>query len=288
MNTKLKPNTREEYLKRINLLTEHINAHLAEELDLSRLAEMCMFSPYHFHRIAKAFLGEPLGSYINRLRVESATRSLRYTDSSIQDIAYGVGYDSPSSFNKVFKQYYGISPSEFRNNKIFVLMERPINNTELNLKKPKIQEVEEKTAIYIRLIGNYSELDFGGAWQRLWGCVKEQKLFSAGIEHIAVYHDDPQLTEADKLRTDICLVVRKPATAQGEIGVRNIGGGKYAIFLYQGPYENLSAVYDHIFGQWLPESGFTLRSSPCMEKYVNNPETSAPNKLKTEIYVPVE
>ncbi len=288
MSLNLKPTTREEYLKRINLLTEHINAHLAEELDLSSLAEMCMFSPYHFHRITKAFLGEPLGAHINRLRVESAARSLRYSECSVKDIAYGVGYDSPSSLTKMFKQYYGISPSEFRNNKTLMIMQRPVSNTELNLKKPKILEIEEKSVIYIRLIGNYSDLDFDGTWKKLWAYVKEQKLYSAGIEHFAVYHDDPQLTEPDKLRTDICLVVQKEATTQGEIGVRKIGGGKYAVFLYQGSYENLGAVYDHIFGEWLPASGLTLRNSPCMEKYINNPETTAPEKLKTEIYVAVE
>lgn len=285
---KVKSSTQLEYVRRMNLLTEYINAHLHEELDLSTLAEYCMFSPYHFHRIAKAFLGEPLGAYINRLRVENAARTLRYTDASVQDIAYSVGYDSPSSFTKVFNQYYGISPTEFRNNKNFIIMKRTIINTELNLKAPKIVDLEEKTALYIRLVGNYSELDFGGTWMRLWGCVKEQKLFSAGIEHFAVYHDDPQVTETEKLRTDICLVIKKPAKAEGEIGVKTIGGGKYAIFLYQGSYEFLGAVYDSIFSQWLPDSGCSLRNAPCMEKYISNPNVTAPEKLKTEIYVPIE
>jgi len=283
-----KPTTREEYLKRINLLTDYINGHLDEELDLNTLAERCNFSPYHFHRIAKAFLGEPLGAHINRLRVENAARTLRYTDNSVQEIAFSVGYDSPSSFTKVFNQYYGISPTEFRNNKNFIIMQRAIINTELNLKAPKILELEDKNAIYIRVMGNYSELDFGGTWSRLWGCIKEQKLYSAGIEHYAIYHDDPQITETEKLRTDICLVIRKPAIPQGEIGVKTIQGGKYAVFLYQGSYEHLGAVYDTIFSRWLPESGFALRNSPCMEKYINNPNTTVPEKLKTEIYVPVE
>ena len=199
----VKPTTREEYLKRINRLTEYINANLQEELDLISLAERCMLSPYHFHRIMKAFLGEPLGAYINRLRVENAVRSLRYSNASIQDIAYSVGYSSPASFTKVFKQYYGFSPSEFRNNKNLVIMKQDRKKSEINLKGPKIQEVPEKTTLYIAVTGKYSELDFGGCWGKLWGCVKEQQLFAKGVEHICVYHDDPQITETDKLRTDI-------------------------------------------------------------------------------------
>ncbi|MDR3705419.1 MAG: AraC family transcriptional regulator [Paludibacteraceae bacterium] len=283
-----KHETRQDYLQRINRLTEYINAHLAEELDLHSLAEKSNFSPYHFHRVVKAFLGEPLGAFINRLRVEQAARALRYTGNTVQNIAFSVGYDSPSSLTKVFKLYYGISPIQFRNNKNFVIMERPLVSTELNLKAPKIIEMEEKNVIYIRVTGNYSDIDFGGTWARLWQRVKEQKLFSAGIEHMAVYQDDPDVTDRAKLRTDICLVVHKPAQPQGEIGVRTLPAGKYAVFLYQGSYEFLHAVYDTIFSQWLPESGCSLRSAPCMEKYISNPENTAPEKLKTEIYVPIE
>ena len=43
--------TKEEYLKRINVIVEYINNHLDENIDLGMLAEMSGFSPWHFHRI---------------------------------------------------------------------------------------------------------------------------------------------------------------------------------------------------------------------------------------------
>jgi AraC family transcriptional regulator len=283
-----KPSTREEYLKRINIVTEYINNHLDEKLDLNKLSELSNLSPYHFHRIMKAFLGEPIGLFINRIRVETSARLLRYTNLPVQDVAYSVGYEMPSSLSKIFNQYYGISPVEFRNNKNFIIMKRANINPSLDMKAPKIRELEEKTALYLRLSGAYSQLDFGGAWQKLWGCVKEQKLFSAGIEHICIYHDDPKVTETDKLRTDVCLVIHKSATSQGEIGLKSIQGGKYAVFLYKGSYDHLGSVYDTIFGHWLPDSGEILRNAPCFEKYINHPDRTEPDKLKTEIYVPLQ
>lgn len=48
--------TKEEYLKRINVIVEYINNHLDENIDLGMLAEMSGFSPWHFHRIVRAFL----------------------------------------------------------------------------------------------------------------------------------------------------------------------------------------------------------------------------------------
>ena len=284
----IKSSTREEYLKRVNVVVDYINNHLEEELDLQKLAEMSNLSTYHFHRIMKAFLGETLGAYIIRVRLETAVRLLRYTDLPVEQIAYSVGYEMPSSLSKSFKQFYDIAPLEYRNNKNFVIMKPVQLNPDLKLKSPKVIDIETKKAIYIRLTGAYSELDFCGAWGKLWAYVKENKLFSAGIEHISIYHDDPKVTTSEKLRTDVCLVLPKPAEPKGEIGVKEIAGGKYAVFLYQGPYTNLGIVYDTIFAQWLPDSGYELRNAPLYEKYINDPSRTEEAKLKTEIYIPLQ
>ncbi|MDR1563015.1 MAG: AraC family transcriptional regulator, partial [Dysgonamonadaceae bacterium] len=250
--------TREDYLKRINIVIEYINAHLDENIDIERLAEVSNFSKWHFQRIMKAYTGEPVGVYIIRVRVETAAKLLRYSEMSVSEIAYRVGYDTPSSLSKVFRMFYSISPSEYRNNKNYTIMKPVQLNEKLNLKAPKILTLETKQAIYLKLTGNYQTLDFGGAWNRLWQFVKENKLFSAGIEHIAIYHDDPKVTEESKLRTDVCLVLPGKAESKGEIGVKTIEGGKYAMFLYIGSYEHLGAVYDTIYAKWLPESGQKL------------------------------
>lgn len=161
-------------------------------------------------------------------------------------------------------------------------------NTDLNLRGPKIVELEEKTALYVRMTGDYSQNDYGQAWQKLWQQVKQQQLFSAGIEHIGISMDDPKVTESPKLRYDACLVIKKPAKADGEVGIRKIAGGKYACFLYQGPYTNFDQVYDTIFYKWLGESNYELRDEPCFEKYISHPDRVEESKLKTEIYIPVK
>lgn len=278
----------EEYQKRVNIVVEYINNHLGENINLSTLAEISNFSPFHFQRIMKAFLGEPIGSFIIRKRVETAAQLIRHTDLPILDIAYRVGYDTPSSLSKVFKQFFNISPKEYRTNKNFVIV-RPMQiNENLNIKKAKVVELNDRQAIYLTRMGAYQSVDFGAAWQLLWQYVKENKLYSAGIEHIGVYYNDPKVTDPDKLQSDICLVLSKAAEPKGEIGVKTLKGGRFAMFAYEGSYEHLSQVYDTVYGKLLPESGFGLRDAHCFEKYVNNPETTKPDKLKTEIYIPIE
>lgn len=280
--------TIEEYKREMNLVSEYINNHLSELIDLAKLANLTHFSPYHFHRIARAFLGEPIGAYIVRMRLETAAKLLRYTDMPVVEIAERVGYNMPSSLSKAFKLQYNITPIDYRNNKNYVIMKTFETEIDLAIRKMKIVEVPQREVIYIKQKGEYKELDFAGAWGALWGCIKEQNLFTAGIEHIAIYHDDPHVTEADKLRTDICLVVHKKAKPKGAIGVKTLAGGKFALFHYQGSYQNLDAVYNTIYAKLLPESELKLRDDDVFEKYLNNPGETAPERLETDIYIPIE
>jgi len=280
--------TREEYAKRLNTVIEYIGNNLDKEMDLNELSEISNFSIYHFHRIFKAMIGESIGAFVVRMRVETAARLLRYTSLPVQDIAYSVGYNVPSSLTKVFRQFYNISPKDYRNNKSYTIMKPLQLYPDVELKAPKIVEIEPKKAIYVRLIGNYQTIDYCGGYYKLWAFVKENKLFTAGIEHLTASHDDPKVTETDKLRTDVCLVVHKPVVPKGDIGVRDIPGGKFAVFTYVGPYMNLYTVFDTIYRKWLPESGYRLRMEQGFEKYLNNPDNTESEKLKTEIYLPIE
>lgn len=284
---KQKISTREDYAKRINIIIEYIGNHLNDEMDLKELAEISNFSEFHFHRIFKAIIGESVGAFVVRMRIETAARLLRYSNLSVQDIAYNVGYNTPSSLTKVFRQYYNISPSDYRNNKSYKIMKPLQVSSDIQLKNPKIVELDSKKAIYLRLQGDYRTLDYGSAYSKLWSFVKENKLFTAGIEHLTMSHDDPHVTDSDKLITDVCLVIHKEVSPKGEIGVKNVLGGKFLVFTYIGPYNNLSSVFDTIF-RWVPDNGYELRIDQGFEKYLNNPDRTTPDKLKTKIYIPIQ
>lgn len=285
---KNKPATTNDYQQRINRVVEYIRMHLDEAVDLRVLAELSAFSPYHFHRIVSAMLGEPIGEFIVRTRIETAARLLRYTDVPVAEIAYRVGYDTPSSLSKAFRRFFGISPKMYRITKNRPMMNSNIRpDAEIRLSKPKIRKIPVKTVAYIRAQGNYSQVDYCAYFLRLWSYVKEHKLFSAGIENLVIYHNDPDISQDGNLRCDVCLTLPKGPVAVGDIGVKEIAGGKYAVFLYTGPYAGLGGAYKKICGEWLPESGCTLRESPCFEKYLNHPDRVPAEKLKTEIYIPL-
>lgn len=282
-----KETTLNDYKECVNEVTDYINRHLSGEIDLRQLATASHFSPFHFHRIMRAFLGEPMGTFIVRKRAELAAQLLRYTDMPVQAIAWRVGYSSPSSLSRIFRQFYGISPLEYRNNKDFVIMKKEIIRPELDL-KGEIRIVPVRNVIYIRLTGDYSENDYQGTWQRLWRFVHERGLRVTEPIPYCIYYDDPKVTPTDKLRADACLEVETPVKAEGEIGFKVLPQGRYAVFAYRGPYSELHAVYDTIYARCLPAMGCRLRDEASSERYINSPDSTAPEDLLTEIFIPVE
>lgn len=278
--------TYNDYIQRINKVVAYINNHLDETLDLKTLANEAALSDFHFHRIFKALKGEAIGGYITRLRLEATARLLRYTALTIEEIAFNIGYETPASLSKAFKKQYGISPTEYRTNKDTYIMKKEIINPDLALKAPKIVTLEPKNLIYVALTGAYGSLDYGKAYEQLWAVIKAQKLFTKGIESICISYDDPKITEGSLQRSDVCLAIHKPATPQEEVSCKTLAGGKYAVFFYQGCYENLSQVYDTAV-RWVIDHQYTLREEPFFEKYLNDARRTPKEKLKTEIYIPI-
>jgi AraC family transcriptional regulator len=98
----------------ISEVKQYIREHMDQPLNRETLAEVAGFSVPHFHRIFTAQVGENIGSYVRRVRLERAGRKLRMGAVDITEVAHAAGYTTHAAFGKAFKQQYGLSPSEFR------------------------------------------------------------------------------------------------------------------------------------------------------------------------------
>ncbi|MBC8006133.1 MAG: AraC family transcriptional regulator [Verrucomicrobia bacterium] len=287
----VKSNTQKYYHERINTVIQYIDSHLGENLAMETLAGIGFYSPFHFHRIMRAYLNEPLGSYITRLRLEYGAQLLRHSEEPVVGIAERVGYDNLSSFSKAFKKRFEIAPVEYRQRTIDLLKTYQTNIQEnamqyLKSIQPKIKTIKAKRLIYAQALGAYDESS-KKAWEQVCGYAKEKHLFGFRTEFIGISFDDPTVTESEKLRYNACLTVSKEVKPEAEIGVMEVPEGKYAIFTHKGPYEQLNSSYNYIYGPWLAESKAELRNEPCLENYLNTPEKTKPEKLLTEIMIPI-
>jgi len=283
-------NIQHDYRERINKVLLYIDDHLDEKLDLETLASVSCFSAFHFHRIMRAHLNESLGSYIIRQRMQIAAHLLQHSGSQVSAIAYEVGYGTPSSLSKAFKNHFGVSPSEYREKRM--VLKRNERNLLFNLKEtdmslePEIRKIDEMKVIYIQAIGDYNNV--GIAWERLCNFAGPVGLLGPDTSMFGLSHDDPDVTETSKLRYDACIVIDKAIQPMGEVGVKTVKGGDYAVFLHKGPYSNLKNSYNDIFRNWLPQSNKELGDAAPMEIYLNDPEKTKPKDLLTEICIPLK
>lgn len=91
---------------------QHI--YYPEKLRLKHLAEQFNYSPNYLGIYFKRQTSESLQQYILRYKLKLVETRLRYSDWSLSQIAYELGFTDGSHLSKLFKKYYQLSPSEFR------------------------------------------------------------------------------------------------------------------------------------------------------------------------------
>jgi AraC family transcriptional regulator len=151
--------------------------------------------------------------------------------------------------------------------------------------KIDIKRIEPMRVAFVRHVGPYDQC--GKAWEKLCTFLGKEGLL-ANAQFIGICHDDPEVTAPDRIRYDACVTVDDGFQPAGEIGVQTVRGGDYAVTTHFGPYKRLNETYSKLMGQWLPRSGRELCSDPCFEVYLNDPESTDPEDLLTDIHVPLE
>ncbi|WP_319560794.1 AraC family transcriptional regulator [Marispirochaeta sp.] len=315
-----------EYARRLNKVLDYIDTHLGEDLDLGTLADEAAFSKYHFHRVFSAFMGEPLGSYIQRLRLERAACLISSRpDLTITEIGLEAGFSSSAVFSRAFRDRFDMSPSAWRaggitdyskkcklqsnryhpmssyskatrvessysvytQQKWRVSMKTEAKTLDYDV---RVEEQPEKTLAYVRHTGPYAgnEELFHSLFSRLLKWAAPRQLFKPGTtEMITIYHDSPEITEEEKLRISVCITVPADTEASGEIGKTTIPAGRYAVGEFLISAEDYGDAWNSLFAGWLPESGYQCADGPCYEVYLNDPEEHPEGKHHVAIHIPV-
>lgn len=294
--------TQKSYLTRLVNVLNYIQQNLDSELTLEELAEQACLSRYHFHRIFSGMLGESVKELVRRLRLERAAIQLQTSKLSILHIALAAGYESDMSFARAFKAKTGLLPSAFRksikarypclakNTIRYVTTEHissfePLIDEELTM-KVMIKQLDDILVAYVDHIGPYEEC--GQAWDTLCGSLAPEGLLGGDAKMIGVSYDDPDVVAPEKLRYQACVSIAEKFTTADEINFKTIAGGSYAMTTHIGAYENLKETYRQFFGQWLSQSDYEAADKPCIEIYLNDPESTEPEDLITDIYLPLK
>ncbi len=140
---------------------------------------------------------------------------------------------------------------------------------------------------FIRKTGPYAKAA-AEAWRELMGTISWREWLRFPREMIGICHDDPDITEEEKLRYDAGLRFRLKGTPAKGVSERRLRRGRFAEFLHVGSYESLPGTYARIYGAWLPDSGKRLAEDPAVEVYLDHPDRVPPESLRTLILLPLE
>lgn len=133
--------------------------------------------------------------------------------------------------------------------------------------------------------GDYKQI--ARTFEQLAAIASNMNLFQRSTRSFGIYYDDPLGAAPDALRSDACLTVPEEWSAGGQLELREIRGGRYAVTLHVGPYTELAHAYKWAYGTWLPQSGEEIANAPIVEEYLNDARTVPPNDLRTEIWLPL-
>ncbi|MFJ2647651.1 helix-turn-helix domain-containing protein [Streptomyces sp. NPDC087420] len=104
----------EETNRRMLRARDAMDHAYARPLDVPTLARIALVSEAHFTRTFRATFGETPHRYLQRRRVERAMFLLRDTDRSVTDICFQVGFGSPGTFSRTFRDIVGRPPRTYR------------------------------------------------------------------------------------------------------------------------------------------------------------------------------
>lgn len=165
------------------------------------------------------------------------------------------------------------------------------NRNELNI---QVRTMPEIPIAYVRHHGPYDPLDkqlFQSLFKKLmsWAVplglfgppqTKAMTIFSGG---------HPDVTEPDKLSVDVAISVDEAVNASGEVGVRSISEGQYAVVsLSDATMEECGRAWDTLFNVWLPRSGYQPGDGAYYINHQNDPEQHPQKLYNLEMYLPVK
>lgn len=286
----MKDQTGQSYRKRLTDVVDYIHRHLDCDLDVNRLAEVALMSPYHFHRIYRQLAGEPVNATVRRLRLHFAAMELIRSNRPLQSIAQQAAYSSLEAFSRAFSKQLGESPSHYRAANRQVVLEPFVAMLTNPVKRDKrmydveIINVEELPLIGYEHCGDY--MGIGQAFEKLAINAGSRGLINEHTRWFGLYFGDPKTVSPEELKSAACITVDAD-TDYGEHSApqpMTIPAGRCATLVHKGPYAELEQPYDWLFGQWLPNSGYEAANFPVFEEYLNDPKTTPPNELLTRIY----
>ncbi len=283
----------------------HIDAHLDQALPAPRLADVAGVSRHHFHRLFQAQVGCSVGQYVTARRLRRACALLVSGGDPVLDVALAVGYESAQALAKAMRRDLDTTPTAVRDGTAVALPSLPLPALAGDCPMPPVrfatvpEGLVALTTTARGMVGRTLERAARQAIGELLGAVQQAGLAPRVRSRIALSPDDPEGPDDPHCRYVAgmlfghCLATGEGACEQPDLALTGtlawwpLAAGRHAVFSHVGPYSTLHRSWRAIYRDWLPTSGETLQDAAPLELLRNSPADTPPERLHTEIWLPL-
>lgn len=279
-------NSRSDHADLINVIDKLISDNLSEPMLVQQLSDRVGLSKFHLHRIFAAQTGFELSEYMQRRKMERALAMLTKDNNSVIDVALAVGYESHSSFSRVFKQSFGVTPNQVRQgSKPEPLIQYKKKN------KGEFEQIETKW-LYLpetKVLGKYckgfSQSSFAEIANEKYQELTELSARKGYLksEPVGVALTNPWSNKAEEAEF-FCGFLSGLEQYGTELEQYIWPAGNYICSTYTGPYQQMWQYISRLHSLWVEQNNIKLATRQVVQKYLNHPAFTAPENLQTELY----
>ena len=289
----MKKETLEKRTKIANDIMYYIYTHIETNIDIEELSIDLDISKFHMHRVFKEIFGRNIYESIKSIRLQKASNLLLTNKySTISSIVNSCGYSSQSSFIKIFKDRFGMSPKEWKNGGYKEYSNEIIKQSKFAMKSkanfdnitPTIVKMKAIESYYIRSRGYNKNIE--ETWQKLqtWVLTNNIKQY----KRAALFHDNPTITPLDECQYIACIIVDDDKNIKSDrIPKFKIAEGVYAKFDLKVKNEDLLPFIQWVYHEWLPRSDYETTTKPSFAIYESVDFIKLDNEYDFSFYVSI-
>ncbi|MEZ6042973.1 MAG: AraC family transcriptional regulator [Planctomycetaceae bacterium] len=293
--------TKAGYIERINRVLDAIHSDLTQPLRLQDLAVLADLSPFHFHRVFQAMIGETPADFIKRLRLERSLYLMSYgKQKSLTSIALDCGFSCSSDFTRSFKQRYGVAPSKFdlqtwqsqHGEQIVIAtdaspfrLQHPLPKSNPDQFRVSIRELPARCVAYIRVANPYNGDGVVRAAERLVKWAEERQL--AEGQWLGYQFENPRVTALEACHYYVAVEVEHRFQPTGEIGRYWFPEMLVADVAMRGDIDREMRLFQWLYGRWLPRSKYVPADQPSFEAWNGKPFEHGLQHFELSVQLPI-
>jgi AraC family transcriptional regulator len=282
--------SRADYQQRVNRVVDAVLRDPAASLRLEELARVACFSPFHFHRVFQAVMGETLHDFVRRVRLERAVHFMATRQKArLTDVALACGFASSSDFSKAFRARYGVPPRRFdveahraAHRPALSALARPAPDARFDV---VLRQLPARRVAYLRVKDPYQGPGVLQACQRLVAWAQARGL--EGGQWLGAQWEDPELVPLSQCRYDVAVEVPPTAVLDGEVSVAWFQPMRVAEVSIDGGLDLEVAALEHLYRVFLPSSGLVPDHQPCFEAWEGLPFADGMTRFRLRAQLPV-